>query len=90
MKYQWTDWIMHVPGQRLLSGMHILVEEIGYIGTSGKPRTIEGTLSAKSVKAPNWDMVDQYGTHTMITRYKLRSIADETEVVNERELDLVE
>lgn len=90
MKYQWTDWITHVPGQRLLPGMHVLVEEIGHIGTHGTPQTVEGRLDAKSANASNWDMTDEFGSHTMILRYKLRSIAEENEVVSERELDLVE
>jgi hypothetical protein len=87
MKYQWTDWITHVPGQRLPIGTHGLFEEKNRHGNLSQR---EGTIRRSTFEAANWDMADEFGTHTMITRYKLRSIAEEAEQVSERELDLVE
>lgn len=76
-----------MPGQRLPVGTYGLFEEKNRFGEMSKR---EGIIRRRTFEAANWDMTDEFGTHTMITRYKLRSIAEENEVVSERELDLVE
>lgn len=87
MKYQWTDWITHVPGQQLPVGTHGIWE---FVGRDGVASEKEGTLNSSHRNHPCWFADNPYGMAKMITRYKLRSIAEENEVVSERELDLVE
>jgi len=87
MKYQWTDWITHVPGQQLPVGTYGIWEQVG---RSGVPFQTEAMITAKQKNHPSWFMTDQFGKAKMLLRYKLRSIAEENEVVSERELDLVE
>lgn len=87
MKYQWTDWITHVPGQRLPIGTHGLFEERDRYGNI---YVRAGTVRKSTFEAANWDMTDEFGTHRMITRYKLRSVAAEHENEVERELEFVE
>jgi hypothetical protein len=87
MKYQWTDWITHVPGQQLPIGTYGIWEQVG---RSGIPFQTEAMITAEQKNHPTWSMTDRYGIALQLLRYKLRSIADENEVVSERELDFVE
>lgn len=88
MKYQWTDWIEHVPGQELPVGTYGLWEFHGGFTNGGVPFAKEGALTAKHKGHGCWYATDLYGTHCVIRRYKLRSIADET--VEKRELEAAE
>lgn len=90
MKYQWTDWITHVPGQELLPGTYALCEFVGARRRGGKPFLDEGMIRTEMKGHPCWRMTDPHGVAVQLLRYKLRSIAEENEVVSERELDLVE
>lgn len=85
MKYQWTDWITHVPGQQLPIGTYGIWEQMG---RDGRPFETEAVLTAEQRNHPTWFATNPYGHAKMLTRYKLRSIADETETV--RDLALVE
>lgn len=69
-----------MPGQRMPIGTHILVE---LKDRHGHLYIQEGTISAIEFAMPNWEMVDEFGTHALITRYKLRSVADDTETEQE-------
>ena len=88
MKYQWTDWITHVPGQELLPGTYGLFEFHGLNRNGGEPYAVEGAITSAHRKHGSW-----YATTPgenewcMIIRYKLRSIAEESEQSAERELE---
>lgn len=93
MKYQWTGWITHVPGQELPSGTYALFEFCGANpyrdGTSPfVPFQVEGMVTKDMRGCPAWKMVDDHGPgYCRIIRYKLRSAAAEEE--NETTLELV-
>lgn len=84
-KYQWTDWITHVPGQQLPVGTYGLWEQVG---PSLVPHQTEALLTTAQKDHPTWFAADPYGCAKMLTRYKLRSIALEDEATQERELEL--
>lgn len=91
MKYQWTDWITHVPGQELVPGTFGLFEFVGKYRNGGVPYQKEGMITSKHRGHGSWHVTCPGERRAaMLTRYKLRSIAEENEVVSERELNLVE
>lgn len=78
MKYEWTDWITHVPGQQLPVGLYVLFEFHCYSRNCGQPYTKEGFVTAEMRSHASWyakSPADQFAC--MIRRYKLRIIADE-------------
>lgn len=82
-KYQWTDWITHVPGQQFVVGTYGLFEFIGSApvrkGTKPYvPYQVEGQITAAQRNHPCWFMTDNDGSHCRVIRYKLRSEATET------------
>lgn len=84
-KYQWTDWITHVPGQQLPIGTYGLWEQVG---RSGIPQQTEASITAAQKNHPTWFETGPNGKAKMLTRYKLRSIALEDEQTAERDLEL--
>lgn len=88
MKYQWTDWITHVPGQEMPAGTHGIWEVYGTRSYGGVPKQWEATITSAFKGHPCWYATDPSGPACVLTRYKLRSIAEETETV--RDLALVE
>ena len=87
-KYQWTDWITHVPGQRLPAGSHGLFEFHGARRNGGVPYAEEGTVTPEMKSHGCWFETDINGRYCVLVRYKLRSIALEDEQSAERELEL--
>jgi hypothetical protein len=87
MKYQWTDWITHVPGQQLPVGTYGIWEQVG---RSGVPHQTEAMITAAQKNHPTWFATDRFGKAKMLTRYKLRSIALEDETIASAGLELVE
>jgi hypothetical protein len=85
MKYQWTDWIEHVPGQELLPGTHGIFECVGR-RNGGVPYRQEYTVTTKERGHPCWHLDNPNGSHVMILRYKLRSIAEEQTAESELEV----
>lgn len=90
MKYQWTDWITHVPGQQLLCGTYVLVEFVGdrpaRPGTKpGVPFYAEGVITADHKNHPCWSMTGTSGIAVRIVRYKLRSEVSEVEILDKME-----
>jgi hypothetical protein len=86
MKYQWTDWITHVPGQELLIGTYALFEFQGTTKNAGQPYEKEGAVTAAHNGHPCWRLSEPNGRWCRINRYKLRSIA--IEETAERELEV--
>lgn len=88
MKYQWTDWITHIPGQELPNGAYALFEFHGRWRNGGEPYQSEGIVTPKMRGHRSW-----YATHSgergyaMIRRYKLRSVAEENVMERKRELE---
>jgi len=87
MKYQWTDWITHVPGQQMPVGTYGIWEQVG---RSGRPFETEAMITASQRNHATWFATHPNGGCLQLLRYKLRSIAEEREVEAERHLDLVE
>ncbi|MEO1408174.1 MAG: hypothetical protein AAFV54_17070 [Pseudomonadota bacterium] len=93
MAYEWTDWIDHVPGQRLLPGAYAEFEFVGSnparSGTEPHvPYTVEGAVTHAMMAHPCWQMADTRGSHCMITRYRLRIEAERKAINHERELEI--
>lgn len=88
MKYQWTDWITHVPGQQLPVGTYGIWEFLGTTRNAGLPYEVEATITAKQRGHPVW-WCDNPNERKwcQLLRYKLRSVAEEAEVSAERELE---
>jgi hypothetical protein len=89
MKYQWTDWITHVPGQELLPGTYGLFEFQGKTRNRGRPYTKEGLITAEHRGHPVWRATkpgERIGKESwsVLRRYKLRSIAAEETVARTR------
>lgn len=89
-KYQWTDWITHVPGQEMPAGTYGLWEFRGRLHGTVQTYEAEGMITAAHRGHGTWyATIPGFGLYATLTRYKLRSVADETEadVANERELE---
>lgn len=75
-KAEWTDWITHTPGQEVPPGFEIEVELLGRRGDV----VIERGITNQKTKGHRcWHARDQFGSHRMVTRYRLRVIAEEAE-----------
>ena len=44
-KYEWTDWITHIPGQELPAGLWGQFEFLGRYANGGKPYVQEGLIT---------------------------------------------
>lgn len=87
-RYEWTDWITHVPGQRLPNGTYGLFEFVGKYRDSGKPIEREGVITPARRDCPLWDVTNANDPGwCMLTRYKLRTEFDEVAVEREWELE---
>jgi hypothetical protein len=90
MKYQWTDWITHVPGQEMPAGTYGLWEFHGRRNGKLKIYATEGLITAAQNGHGCWyATVPGKGGYCVLTRYKLRSIAQEIEAEATREAELV-
>lgn len=83
-KYQWTDWITHIPGQELPAGAYGIFEFCGddpaRFGTKpGVPYEVEGAITPALRGHPCWRMTNDSGSHCRLIRYKLRSESCEAE-----------
>jgi hypothetical protein len=78
-KYEWTDWITHVPGQRPLVGLYIRAECHGKYCRGGKPYTTEGIVTSGHLKNPCWAMADIDGIAVKVLRYKIRVQSEDQE-----------
>lgn len=87
MKYQWTDWITHVPGQEMPVGTYGIWEQLD---KHGRVTQTEAAISTAQVGHPTWRMANPFGEAKQLTRFKLRSIAAEHEDEVERKLEFVE
>ena len=88
-KYQWTDWITHVPGQEMPAGTYGLWEFHGRVDGVICLTEKEGMISSAHKGHGCWHAtVPGVGRCMVLTRYKLRSIALEDEQSAERELEL--
>jgi hypothetical protein len=83
MKYQWTDWITHVPGQVLPPGIHVLCEFQCLSKNNGRPYTRAGLITPIMRGWPG-KVTKPTKRRCMLRRYKLRSIATEEAVVRSR------
>lgn len=80
-KYQWTDWITHVPGQELPNGTYGIFEFHGRLGSTVQRYTVEGEITAEHKGHGSWHAtVPGVGLYAVLERYKLRSVADELDV----------
>lgn len=79
-KYEWTDWIQHVPGQRLPIGFHGIFEQLGSRTRGGKPWQSEGTVTRDVFNCPVWDATNPDGAFVMLLRYKLRIEREDAEI----------
>jgi hypothetical protein len=86
-KYQWTDWITHVPGQEMPVGTYGIWEQQGNRLHGGEPFQLERMITAAQKGHPVWRMTDGDGYACRLLRYKLRSIAAEDETVEQLELE---
>lgn len=87
MKYEWTDWIKHTPGQELPVGLYGIFEFHGSRTNGGVPFTIEGVTNSKMRGHGCWRATHPDGLYMMLLRYKLRSTSEEVE--NSIELEAV-
>ena len=83
-RYQWTDWITHVPDQQRPVGTYGIWEQVG---RSGLATETEAMITPAQKNHATWFAATPYGKAKMLTRYKLRSIAVEDETEAARELE---
>ena len=79
MKYDWTDWINHTPGQELPAGLYGIFEFFGSRTNGAAPFTIEGVTTIKMRGHGSWHATHPDGAYLMLLRYKLRSASEEVE-----------
>lgn len=73
MEFEWTDWIDHIPGQRLPAGFFVEMEFQGYSRNGGRPYTKTGRTPTNSSRHPQWSVstIDD-PMWVLIRRYRLR------------------
>lgn len=90
MRYDWTDWITHVPGQELPAGMYGMFEFHGLRRNCGIPYITEGVITPQMRGHKTWHATSpgERG-HAMLLRYKLRVVCETATAIVSRETETV-
>lgn len=86
MRYEWTGWIEHTPGQELPAGLYVRFEFQGYSRNGGKPYELEGTITPAMRGHGCWYAASPGDEgYCMVRRYKIRAAFEEAETGAELE-----
>lgn len=88
MKYQWTDWIEHIPGQELVNGTYAIFEFQGAHRNGGLPYQKEGAVTPSMKGHGTWHATSPGANeYAMLLQYKLRSVSEEIDDTTEQNVD---